>query len=342
MKVNVRFVNVNVPFIVVVSLACLGACSPRPSGDDLPRLRILPGSLTVSGVSSGGYMATQYQVAYAKDVVGAGIIGAGPWFCAQGIVTRALDECMQGSAAGPETAPMVATLRASAAARVVDDPSWLASDRVWIFHGQKDRTVGAAVVDSLLRFYLEFIPRERIRYETQVPAAHGFPTLDDGGACDVDASPWILDCGYDAAGEMLRHLYDGLAAPTAAVTGSLVEFDQVRYLTRSGSAMADQGLLFVPKDCAAGEPCRAHVAFHGCGQGAGFIGRSFARQAGYNRWADANRIVVLYPQAASSAIAPLNSRGCWDWWGYSGPDYAAKRGAQLAAVRRMIEALSSN
>jgi poly(3-hydroxybutyrate) depolymerase len=82
-----------------------------------------------------------------------------------------------------------------------------------------------------------------------------------------------------------------------------------------------------------------HVAFHGCRQGIGFIGRTFARKAGYNRWADVNRIVVLYPQAEASRYWPVNPRGCWDWWGYSGADYAAKGGAQLSAVHRMLEAL---
>jgi poly(3-hydroxybutyrate) depolymerase len=310
--------------------------------DALPRIHILPGSLTVSGVSAGGYMATQFQVAYSKDVAGAGIVGAGPWLCAEGIITRALDECTKGSAAGPDTSPLVASLRASAAARLVDDPSWLVGDRVWIFHGAKDTKVGAAVSDSLLRFYKVFIPIERMHYETQVAAAHGFPTVAEGGACDVDASPWILACGYDAAGEMLKYLYGGLAPPADDVTGTLQTFSQKRYVARESLAsMADEGFLFVPKDCAAGQPCRIHVAFHGCRQGIGFIGRAFARETGYNRWADANRIVVLYPQAAKSWFWPFNPWGCWDWWGYSGADYATRNAAQLATVHAMLTALGA-
>jgi hypothetical protein len=323
------------PLLATVAVPALAATA-------LPRLNIVPGSLTVSGVSAGGYMATQYQVAYSKDVAGAGIIGAGPWLCAQGVFTRALDECMEGSTAGPEIQPMVAALRASAAANAIDDPSWLAPDRVWIFHGSRDRRIGAAVTDSLLRFYLEFIPRERIRYETQVPAAHGLPTVSKEGACDADESPWILACGYDAAGEMLKLLYYDLRPPAGEPAGALVEFGQSRYVSRGALAsMAETGFAFVPKDCAAGKPCRVHVAFHGCGQGVGFIGRTFARQSGYNRWADANRIVVLYPQAAKSLFWPVNPRGCWDWWGYSGADYAMRSGAQLSAVRRMLTALGA-
>ena len=323
-------------------LALLAACAPSSPGDELPRLNLLAGSLTVSGASSGGYMATQYQVAYARDVAGAGIIAAGPWLCAQGIVTRALRDCLEGDTAGPDVGPLVAALRASAAVGAVDDPSGLADDRIWIFHGAEDDVVGAAVSDSLLRFYKAFVPLERIRYVTEVPAAHGFPTPAAGGACGVGTAPWILACGYDAAGEMLEHLYGGLAAPSAKVTGTLREFEQARYVARGDMAsMAETGFLFVPKDCAEGMACRVHVAFHGCGQGVGQVGRAFARQAGYERWADANRIVVLYPQAQVSRFWPVNPRGCWDWWGYSGADYAAKSGAQLSAVHRMLAALGA-
>jgi hypothetical protein len=325
--------------VFVAAFLCVVATAAG-AAPELPRLNLLPGSLTVSGVSAGGYMATQYQVAYAKDVIGAGIIGAGPWLCAQGAVTRALGDCAAGEVMGPDERPLVAALRASAAAKAVDDPSWLAPDRVWIFHGARDVTIGAAVADSLLRFYRAFVPPERIRYETQVPAAHGFPTLAGGGACGTAESPWILSCKYDAAGEMLRYLYDGRAGPAGEIRGELREFDQSKYVARDSLAsMADTGFLFVPEDCAAGKPCRIHVAFHGCRQGIEFLGRRFAKETGYDRWADANRIVVLYPQAARSAFWPLNPRGCWDWWGYSGADYAARSGAQLSSVHALLAAL---
>jgi poly(3-hydroxybutyrate) depolymerase len=323
-----------------VLLAACGVPSER-TGAALPRLAILRGSLTVSGLSSGGYMATQYQVAYSKAVAGAGIVGAGPWFCAQGMLARAWTECLKGTAAGPDVTPLAAIARTSGLAGAIDDPAGLADDRVWVFHGSRDRMVGAAVSDALVRFYREFVPPDRIRYETQLPAGHGFPTEGAGVACGESASPWVNDCGYDAAGEMLRHLYDGLEEPAGTEGGELIEFDQSRYVGGGKASLDERGLLFVPASCAAGEACRLHVAFHGCGQGVGFVGRAFASDAGYNRWAAANRIVVLFPQAAPSRVAPFNPQGCWDWWGYSGPDYASRNGAQLAAVRRMVAALGA-
>ena len=328
--------------LFVVILAGLGACAPTPSGDALPRLNILPGSLTVSGVSAGGYMATQYQVAYSNDVAGAGIVAAGPWFCAQGAITRALKDCLAGETGGPNDVALAGILRASALAGVVDGISGLAADRIWIFHGARDTVVGAAVSDSLVRFYRNFVAPAQVRYETQVAAGHGFPTLDEGGDCGSTQAPYLNDCDYDAAGEMLRHLYEGLREPDATLEGRLLRFDQGRYLQGGGrTSMEMEGFVYVPDDCARGAACRLHVAFHGCEQGSGFIGRSFARQAGYNRWADDNGLVVLYPQAAKSNVAPFNPRGCWDWWGYSGANYAAKGGAQLSAVHRMLAALGA-
>ncbi len=316
--------------------------SALAAGESLPRLHIVPGSLTVSGFSSGGYMATQYQVAYSKDVIGAGIIAAGPWFCAQASLLHAEEHCMEGGKIGPEIGPLVAALEVQAKRKAIDDPSWITPDRIWMFHGKGDRTVGAAVADSLLRFYRRLVPPERIHYETQVQAAHGFPAAGTGGACEISQPPWINDCGYDAAGEMLGHLYDGLQAPAGKLTGELRSFDQTKYAKEGMlTALADAGFVFVPADCAAGKPCRVHVAFHGCRQGAGFVGRSFAHDAGYNRWAAANRIVVLYPQVARSLVWPFNPRGCWDWWGYSGEDYATRNGAQLSSIRRMLIAIGA-
>ncbi|MBM5810684.1 MAG: hypothetical protein FJ191_01775 [Gammaproteobacteria bacterium] len=312
------------------------AVAPALAAGSLPRLVLEPGSLTVSGVSAGGHMAMQYQVAFSRDVAGAGIIAAGPWFCARGSLWRALTDCVKGGAIGPDIGPLLGAARAAAAANRIDDPSWLVPDRVWAFHGAQDEVVGAAVMDSLLRFYRVFIPPQRMHYATQVPAAHGFPTRDTGAPCARISPTGLNDCDYDAAGELLRYLYRDLRAPAGPLRGQLLEFDQRRYAAGSArSTLAPTGWIYVPQDCAAGRPCRIHIAFHGCRQGTEFVGQAFVRDAGYNRWADANRIVVLYPQVARSWLWPFNPQGCWDWWGYTGNDYAWRSGAQLAAVHRM-------
>lgn len=105
--------------------------------------------------------------------------------------------------------------------------------------------------------------------------------------------------------------------------------------------MADIGYLYVPAACDgnAGMGCRLHVVFHGCLQDLDDIGTLFVQRTGYNAWADSNKIVLLYPQAA--AIYPFtNPNACWDWFSYDDPRYAQKAGHQMAAVKRMVDRLT--
>ena len=81
-----------------------------------------------------------------------------------------------------------------------------------------------------------------------------------------------------------------------------------------------------------------HVAFHGCEMTVDDIGEQFTLLTGYNPWAAANDMVVLYPQAKRTA---LNPKGCWDWWGYTGVDYASKVGVQMDAVDKMVTELAA-
>ncbi|MGB5336397.1 MAG: PHB depolymerase family esterase, partial [Woeseiaceae bacterium] len=170
-----------------------------------------------------------------------------------------------------------------------------------------------------------------------IEAPHGMPTLDVGVDCGTVTTPFLNACNYDAAGELLLALHGPLNARTTAV-GDLVSVPQ------PGAAAADMlgsALLYVPSSCAAGESCGVHIALHGCQQSAEFVGDAFAAGAGYNEWAESNKLLVLYPQVASSKIAPLNPLGCWDWWGYTGDDYATKSGAQLSTIMATLDSLKA-
>jgi poly(3-hydroxybutyrate) depolymerase len=83
-----------------------------------------------------------------------------------------------------------------------------------------------------------------------------------------------------------------------------------------------------------------HVALHDCQQSVEFIGDVFAAGAGYNEWAEANDLLVLYPQVAISKIAPSNPLGCWDWWGYTGESYATKSGPQIVVIKATLDSLA--
>jgi poly(3-hydroxybutyrate) depolymerase len=78
--------------------------------------------------------------------------------------------------------------------------------------------------------------------------------------------------------------------------------------------------------------------FHGCKQTPEDIGDTYVQRAGYNRWADSNAIIILYPQAKSTLLG--NPNGCWDWWGYGEAGYATKAGPQMTVVRAMLDRLA--
>ncbi len=51
---------------------------------NLPQLNIDKTQTTVSGLSSGGFMAAQLHVAYSETFAkGAGIVAGGPFYCAE-------------------------------------------------------------------------------------------------------------------------------------------------------------------------------------------------------------------------------------------------------------------
>ena len=299
-----------------------------------PTFTIDASRVTVSGVSSGAYMAGQLHVAHSALFSGAGLIAGGPYWCASGSMKKGLGPCMQGGEL--ELGELQAFLQDKKASGAIDAPENLADDAVWIFHGTGDTIVNADVSAAARSFYESHVGSGEVRYVDDVIAVHGFPTISVGVACDSVATPFLNACDYDAAGEMLRTLYGELNERVTA-TGELVSIPQPGF---EEAEMLDTALLYVPTSCATGETCGVHVAFHGCQQSVEFIGDSFAAGAGYNEWAESNNLLVLYPQVAGSKIAPLNPLGCWDWWGYTGEDYAVKAAPQIQVIKALLDSIA--
>lgn len=315
-----------------LALAAAANAAPVP----LPAMKAQ--QVSVSGLSSGAFMAVQYQVAYSGSVVGAGIIAGGSYYCAQGSMMAAIGSCKSA-----DVAELVALTRKRAEAGEIDQVSGLGTQRVWMFSGTLDKLVPQASMTDLAKYYSAFIPSAQIQYKSDLAAGHAMPTDDYGNKCDALAAPFINNCGFDAAGSLLHWIYGPLKerGDNAAPAGRLLEFDQSEFLPAPAThGMANTGYVYIPPGCeAGGNGCKLHIALHGCLQDIGNIRDTFARNAGYNAWADTNRIVVLYPQAA--AINPMpNPKACWDWWGYDDPRYSVRDGRQLRAIKRMADRLT--
>ena len=318
------------------------------NAQSLPELTLDAGATTVSGLSSGAYMAVQAHVAFSSGIAGAGVVAGGPYFCAEGDVMTALNQCMQTFFGEPNELSLLTEAQQFAAEQVIDPLSGLEGDRVYLFSGTQDRTVTRPVMDAARDFYLAAgIEAANLRYVTNVPAGHAF--LAEGGPvpCGETRPDYVSDCGIDQAGDILTWLYDDLSGPVSPDPARLIEFDQGAFLpSPEAHGMDARGFAYVPAACAEGQTCRLHIAFHGCEQTPDQIGDLYARTTGYNRWAEANGIVVLYPQAQIIPSPPLdpfggNPKGCWDWWGYDDPDFATRDGRQMAAIARMAAHLGA-
>jgi poly(3-hydroxybutyrate) depolymerase len=294
---------------------------------------------SVSGLSSGAYMAGQFHVAFSATVVGAGIVAGGPYGCAEGQLATALNRCMQTHIGPPEPAHLLRRAEALAQQGAIDPLTDLAGDRIYVFSGTQDDTVIPTVVDQTVAFYRAAGVKEAdIAYVEGVAAGHAFVTESHGSACAITASPFINDCDYDQAAALLRHIYGELNPPSAEPGGAMIAFDQAEFLADPAAhGLGQTGFVYVPRSCSEGARCRVHIAFHGCQQTDELIGDRFRSETGYNRWADANQLIVLYPQAHRTLSNP---NGCWDWWGYDDLHYATRNGRQMAAVRAMVDRLA--
>ena len=309
---------------------------------------------TVSGLSSGGFMAVQFGVAYSSIVKGVGVIAGGPYYCAQGDLDIATRKCSCTGFAlfsGCQVAPgstnveqLVEITNQRARTGAVDQTQHMAQQRIWMFSGTLDSVVPQPVMNDLYAYYRHYVSDTNIRFRNDIPAEHAFPSDAFGNTCDHLGKPYISNCGFDAAGELLKWIYGEDLRPKSSngPGGRLVAFDQTEFFSDHKPrqyGMADAGYAYIPANCdkSINQPCRLHIAFHGCQQNVDNVDDKFIRHAGYNQWADTNNIIVLYPQTVS--VFRRNPRACWNWFDFNrdDPEYANKNGRQMQAIKAMID-----
>ena len=305
----------------------------------LPKLGADTTAVSVSGLSAGAYMAVQLHLAYSSSIMGAGIIAGGPWMCADGDVFRAQAACMS-TPADVDVPDLLKLVKHAATLRQLDPLTSLSKTRVYIYNSPVDDVILAPMNAKNLEFYSALVPAVQIENETSIKSAHGMPTLSYGQACSDFGAPFLNNCAYDAAGETLKFIYSQKTLVRAtADKASLHVFDQQEFGS-SAALMNDTGWVYVPKKCeAANSNCPVHVALHGCLQTPDDIKDTFVVHAGYNEWAEGSGIIMLYPQAHTSL---MNPKGCYDWWGYTGANYATKNGVQMKVIKAMMDRLTGS
>jgi poly(3-hydroxybutyrate) depolymerase len=299
--------------------------------------------ITVSGVSSGGYMAAQIHLAHSKLFSGASSVAGGLFWCAQGSSTKAQMECM-GQPAQQDVQASVREAKRQESLGLIDPLTGLSGDRVYVYASPKDSIIRSGNSQNLSAFYQAIdqslssptAPPLQLKTEISGDAAHGFPTLSYGAPCKIGFSPWLLNCGLDLAGDILKNLDPQVTSVARGVasSSSLFEFDQTEF-GDSSTPLFPTGWLYVPARCQNGAKCGLHLALHGCQMNPDFIQDQFARHAGYNEWAESADLIILYPQSAK--IPNKNPYACWDWFGFTGPDYTTKNAPQIQALKAMVD-----
>jgi poly(3-hydroxybutyrate) depolymerase len=339
--------------LAAILLTTLAAGHALAAAPPLPALGADARQVTVSGLSSGAFMAAQFSVAYSASIAGAGIVAGGPFYCAglgglngaERFLTTATTLCMTPAGPAPSGAAAFKAAEQFAAQGLIDPVKNIQRQRLYIFTGASDGIVLPKVVAQTRVFYQKAgVPEQQIKYIDTSNAGHALITANGKDlACSANAAPNLNNCGFVQAHDILRQMYAGLKAPAAKLSGNLADFDQTAFAKGGYTGLSDIGHVYIPAACRT-ESCRVHVVFHGCTQEDNRIGDRFYTTTGYNELADSNRIIVLYPQIRTDPRR--NPKGCWDFWGYSSkdpvkPDFYTKRAPQMSAIDAMIQRLTS-
>src|SRR4051812_14293468 len=249
---------------VIAVLAIAGSGLARAAAP-LPKLKVDTSKTTVSGLSSGAFMANQLGYAYSATFKGVGLFAGGPYMCAGHSNYTA---CMYNATI---TSSQLGTMQSDLNnwSGTSNDPlADVAKQKVYLWVGSSDTTVGPNPMTAVRTQYANNgVTSANLGFHQLSGAAHTFPTDFAGSgdnSCGTASSPYVSNCSYDGAGAMLSQFYGTLAARNnAPSSANYIQFDQTPY-TAGNPGMASTGWVYVPSSCASGTQCRLHVALHGC------------------------------------------------------------------------------
>lgn len=189
---------------------CFYANAAASLGEVGRSLNIDKTQISVSGISSGGFMAHQFHIAHSSNVMGAGVVAGGPYYCAEGSIAQAVTRCskfmavecdtpMTGLAASfmgfcknPYTGPRtdeqsIAVAQQSFATAAswsnqgrINPVADLARARVYLFTALNDEIVPFDVMNAVYHFYADNdkanLNPGNITLNRQFPAHHTMVT----------------------------------------------------------------------------------------------------------------------------------------------------------------------
>src|SRR3954453_777416 len=212
--------------LLVLGLAA-GVIRPVQADGPLAGYNAAIGESSISGISSGAFMAVQFVTAWSSLIKGVGIVAGGPYWCAKAdsawgywsSVSNAMGPCVKGPLG--DLKALFAKAEAKAPPGEIDPLQFVGRQKVYIFHGYNDVIVARASTDAAAAFYRRYLGeanRGNLFYQGAVGAGHSLVVAQDSpndglNKCDKSESPFIDACRYDQAGIILQHIYGPLNKP---------------------------------------------------------------------------------------------------------------------------------
>ena len=222
----------------------------------LPALGGDPNTVTISGTCGGSNTGTQMHTAYSATFQGAGLWIGGPYgtdnWDDQNYAQRGIDLANGFAADG-----------------VIDDPSNLSGNPVWIFSGANDPLAQPVNQVAQKEYYENFGATVSL---VVYPTEHKVPTI-------FATSDEYLNTGYDTVGVMLEYLLTNLQTnPISSLNaadanyndnGVLRRFSQKEFIEASvfeTIGLTEYGYVYYPYSCVDGtvQNCKVHMIQPGC------------------------------------------------------------------------------
>nr|CCA86740.1 putative Poly (3-hydroxybutyrate) depolymerase (phaZ) [Ralstonia syzygii R24] len=321
----------------------------------LADVNIQPDRVAVTGISSGAFMATQLQLAYPKIFPFAAMLAGGPYDCA--LVQRDMAKCLYPSfITDKDLSAAVNRAKKKSYYRLLGDFSHLDHGIVYVLYGTADKVVGTQIAGSITKFYQRLkslsngkLDGLQISEDGSRNFGHTFPTYltplpiaspHEDDDCVESIPPYLGHCGFDAAKNILQHLYPQVTTGTEPTntSGALIRLSADSFGATAATFAGKWVYVYKPAACSNGTPCGLLVVLHGCNQNDEAIGQTFVQNVGFNRWAEDYRLIVVYPQTKT---VKENFGGCWDWWGYTGHHFDTRNAPQISWLARIARELSS-
>jgi hypothetical protein len=191
---------------LLLALCLIGISSAVQATESLPRLGAARNQTSVSGLSSGVFLAVQLHFTCSRSIIGAGMVAGGPYYCAAN--STMLTYICMGQVPNPFIMVQAAELFASK--RQIDSLRNFKTRWVYVFSGRDDTVVRPPAVNATVAFFQQVgVTGDRLKHVNTLPAGHALISPGRGNDCEANAAPYITHCTvgdapYDQAGDCLR------------------------------------------------------------------------------------------------------------------------------------------